>query len=55
MTGEKMTATGFLNKIATVDGTDYPYVVYVPHDYAPAKKWPSILFLHGRERAAATG
>lgn len=40
-------ATGFINKTVTMDGVTYPYVVYVPRDYAPGKKWPVILFLHG--------
>src|SRR5690242_4502489 len=39
--------TGFLNKTATVNGTAYPYVVYVPRDFKADKKWPVILFLHG--------
>lgn len=39
--------TGFINKTVTMDGATYPYVVYVPRDYAPGKKWPVILFLHG--------
>lgn len=40
-------ATGFINKTVTMDGATYPYVVYVPRDYAPGKKLPVILFLHG--------
>jgi predicted peptidase len=40
-------ATGFINKTVTMDGAEYRYVVYVPRDYAPGKKLPVILFLHG--------
>ncbi len=40
--------TGFLNKTMTVRGETRRYVVYVPHEYTPAKAWPLIVFLHGR-------
>jgi len=39
--------TGFLNRTVTVDGTTYKYVVYVPGNFSPEKKWPIVLFLHG--------
>jgi predicted peptidase len=39
--------TGFLNRTVTVHGREYPYTVYVPRDFDPARKWPVILFLHG--------
>ncbi len=39
--------TGFLNRTVTVDGTIYKFVVFVPADYTPEKKWPIVLFLHG--------
>ncbi|MFM2124622.1 MAG: hypothetical protein RL328_1073, partial [Acidobacteriota bacterium] len=39
--------TGFINKTTTVEGATRRHVVYVPHDYDPAKAWPLILFLHG--------
>ena len=39
--------TGFVNKTVFVKGKERRYVVYVPHDYAPEKKWPLILSLHG--------
>ncbi|MHB8997019.1 MAG: carboxylesterase family protein [Armatimonadota bacterium] len=41
---------GKLNELAYVtanDGTVQPYYLYVPPDYAPEKKWPLIVFLHG--------
>jgi predicted peptidase len=43
----KSTPTGFLSKTMTVDGTARKYVVYVPADYDPGKKWPMVMFLHG--------
>jgi|SRR4051812_24473094 predicted peptidase len=39
--------TGFLDRVVKVDGTEYRYVVYVPHDWTKSKKWPTVLFLHG--------
>jgi len=48
-------ATGFINKTVTMDGATYPYVVYVPRDYAPDKKWPVILFLHGAGERGSDG
>ena len=39
--------TGFLNRSLQFEGRTYPYQVYVPRDYDPARKWPIILFLHG--------
>lgn len=38
--------TGFINK-RTGSPRARRYVVYVPHDYDPAKAWPHVLFLHG--------
>lgn len=37
--------TGFLNR--TTKLTNQRYVVYVPRDWTPSRKWPVILFLHG--------
>jgi predicted peptidase len=39
--------TGFLDRTATAGGVSLKYVVYVPPEFDPAKKWPVILFLHG--------
>ena len=42
------TKTGFVNKTFTnADGTESPYVVYVPPGYDESKPLPVILFLHG--------
>ncbi len=45
--GDNQVQTGFLNRVYTRDNGTMPYVVYVPRDYTPSKKWPVILFLHG--------
>lgn len=40
--------TGFIDKTFTnADGSESPYVVFVPHGYDGAKEYPVILFLHG--------
>jgi len=46
---------GFLMKELVHDGAVYPYVVYVPRNYDPAKEWPCILFLHGRGESGGDG
>jgi predicted peptidase len=39
---------GFQNKTyKNADGTESPYVVFVPHGYDGTKEFPIILFLHG--------
>ena len=40
--------TGFLTRtFKNADGTESPYVVFVPHDYDGTRPYPVILFLHG--------
>src|SRR5437588_391917 len=39
--------TGFLNRIVTVSGVAYRYVVFVPANWSKRQRWPMILFLHG--------
>jgi predicted peptidase len=40
--------TGFVDKtFKNADGTESPYVVFVPHNYDGTKEYPVILFLHG--------
>lgn len=48
-------ATGFINKTMTVGGNELAYNVYVPREYDPAKKWPLIVFLHGRGERGRDG
>ena len=39
---------GFVNKVfKNADGSESPYVVFVPHNYDGTKEYPVILFLHG--------
>lgn len=40
--------TGFLNRRITIGQKSYPYQVYVPANYSHTKRWPVILFLHGK-------
>lgn len=42
-----MTDTGFLDRTLTDGGRVHRYVVYVPKEWTPEKRWPVILFLHG--------
>lgn len=39
--------TGFLERVFKDDSGTHKYVLFVPADYAPDKKWPLLLFLHG--------
>jgi predicted peptidase len=52
---EKRVETGFLNRSLAVGDTVHPYVVYVPKTYDAAKKWPTILFLHGAGERGTDG
>lgn len=47
--------TGFLNRTVEAAGKSIPYVLYVPRDYTPDKKWPVILFLHGSGERGTDG
>lgn len=47
--------TGFLDRVVTVAGHDYPYQVYVPSTYSPDRAWPVILFLHGAGERGVDG
>lgn len=47
--------TGFLNRSLTLDKKAYRYQVYIPRDYTKNKKWPVILFLHGRGERGEDG
>src|SRR5947199_9392445 len=46
---------GFVNKtFKNADGSESPYVVFVPHDYDGKKEYPVILFLHGAGETKST-
>ena len=46
--GDDKPKTGFVNKThKNADGSESPYVVFVPHDYDGKTPVPVILFLHG--------
>lgn len=49
--------TGFLNRRFEVGGVSYRYQVYVPEEWRrdDHKRWPIILFLHGRGERGAEG
>lgn len=49
--------TGFLNRRIQVGPFNYRYQVYVPEEWRPNdhKKWPVILFLHGRGERGSEG
>jgi predicted peptidase len=46
---------GFLFRELSVGGRVYPYAVYVPRAYDPARPWPVVLFLHGRGESGTDG
>ena len=43
----KPTQTGFVNAVYKDAAGEHRYVVFVPKNYSPEKKYPVILFLHG--------
>ena len=47
--------TGFVDRTLVLNGTTYPYVVYVPRNFDRAKKWPVILSLHGAGERGSNG
>jgi len=49
--------TGFLNRRLELKGVTYRFQVYVPEEYRrdDHRKWPVILFLHGRGERGAEG
>ena len=49
--------TGFLNRTLDLHGIPYRFQVYLPEDYRrdDHRKWPIILFLHGRGERGAEG
>ena len=51
----EQTQTGFLDRTIEVAGKTLRYVVYVPPGYDPAKRWPTIMFLHGHGECGSDG
>jgi len=49
--------TGFLNRRIELHGIMYRFQVYLPEDWRrdDQKKWPIILFLHGRRESGSEG
>jgi len=49
--------TGFLNRRIVLNGTTYRFQVYLPEEWRrdDGKKWPIILFLHGRGERGSEG
>jgi predicted peptidase len=47
--------TGFVPKVIELEGRPYRYAVWVPPDYTPNKRWPVILFLHGKGECGDDG
>lgn len=47
--------TGFLDRVANVEGQDFRYQVYVPSAYEDVDSWPVILFLHGAGERGSDG
>ncbi|HEV8292676.1 MAG TPA: hypothetical protein VGP94_12170, partial [Tepidisphaeraceae bacterium] len=39
--------TGFLTRTVTVEQKERKFAVFIPRDYSPQKKYPTIVFLHG--------
>lgn len=50
-----MKPTGFIDRTVTIGSTSYPYVIYVPRDWTPDRKWPVVLFLHGAGERGSDG
>lgn len=47
--------TGFLLKTIDYRGTQTRYVVFLPPDYTPNRKWPTIIFLNGYGECGTDG
>lgn len=46
---------GIILKELTHSGRTFKYAVYVPRGYTPDRRWPCILFLHGRGESGSDG
>lgn len=47
--------TGFIYSTVDVEGESHPLWVFIPRDYDPAKRYPTIVFLHGLFEAGSDG
>jgi predicted peptidase len=47
--------TGFVHNTVDLDGQSHPMWVFLPKDYDPARRYPTILFLHGLFEAGSDG
>ncbi|MFH1301425.1 MAG: phospholipase, partial [Planctomycetota bacterium] len=47
--------TGFVNAVYQDAAGEHRYVVFVPRNYSPEKKYPVILFLHGAGERGSDG
>lgn len=47
--------TGFVFRTIRVQGRDYPYAIFVPRDYDASRRWPMLVFLHGRGECGTDG
>ena len=45
--GQSASTGRFVNQVYRDAAGDHKYVVFVPTGYTPAKRWPTILYLHG--------
>lgn len=54
-TGAPRIETGFLDRVVVDGEVTRRYQVYVPRDYAPDRRWPVILSLHGGGEAGNDG
>ncbi|MDB5390547.1 MAG: phospholipase/Carboxylesterase, partial [Planctomycetaceae bacterium] len=48
-------AKGFVTKVFKDESGDHKYSIFVPQGYAPDRKWPVILFLHGAGECGKDG
>jgi predicted peptidase len=47
--------TGYYLRNVIFNGKAYPFQVYIPANYTPTKKWPTIVFLHGGSQVGSDG
>jgi predicted peptidase len=47
--------TGLITRDTTWEGKGRKYAVYVPRSYSADKKWPAVVFLHGKFQNGSSG